>query len=114
MRALIDSLDNSKQTAMVLINEAEQKGMEIAEAKFKLRDINQIKLEARTQVHSFDPAKFKEIVKKGFVISTDATADANHAIHEYSFRRVGLGISVFLICLLAFGLFLYIRKIEKK
>jgi predicted CXXCH cytochrome family protein len=114
MRQLIDSLDNTKSSAMVLINNAEQKGMDVTEAKFKLRDINQIKLEARTQIHSFDPAKFKEVVGKGLVISSDATADAKGAIHEYSFRRVGLGISVFLISLLAFGLFLYIRKIEKK
>jgi hypothetical protein len=114
MRRLMDSLDNTKQSAMILINDAEQKGMEITEAKFKLRDINQVKLEARTQVHSFDPKKFKEIVDKGLVISADATTDAKHAIHEYYFRRVGLGVSVFLISLLAFGLFLYLRKIEKK
>ncbi|MDR3610485.1 MAG: cytochrome c3 family protein [Ignavibacteriaceae bacterium] len=114
MRKLIDSLDETKQSAMILINEAEQKGMEITEAKFKLRDINQVKLEARTQVHTFDPAKFKDIVGKGLVISRDATADAKVAIHEYYFRRVGLGVSVFLISLLAFGLFLYLRRIEKK
>jgi hypothetical protein len=114
MRQLIDSLDNTKNSAMVLINIAEQKGMDVIEAKFKLRDINQIKIEARTQVHSFDPSKFKDVVNKGLMISSDATADAKNAISEYSFRRVGLGISVFLISLLAFGLFLYIRKIEKK
>jgi predicted CXXCH cytochrome family protein len=114
MRQLIDSLDNTKNSAMVLINIAEQKGMDVTEAKFKLRDINQIKIEARTQVHSFDPSKFKDVVNKGLMISSDATADAKNAISEYSFRRVGLGISVFLISLLAFGLFLYIRKIEKK
>jgi hypothetical protein len=99
---------------MVLINIAEQKGMDVTEAKFKLRDINQVKLEARTQVHSFDPSKFKDVVSKGLLIGSDASADAKGAIHEYSFRRVGLGISVFLISLLAFGLFLYIRRIEKK
>jgi predicted CXXCH cytochrome family protein len=114
MRSLIDSLDNTKQSAMVLINEAEQKGMDVTEAKFKLRDINQVKLETRTQVHSFDPKKFKDIVDKGLVISADATADANHAIHEYYFRRVGLCVSFFLISLLAFGLYLYLRRIEKK
>jgi predicted CXXCH cytochrome family protein len=114
MRKLIDSLDLTKQRAMILINEAEQKGMEVTEAKFKLRDINQVKLETRTQVHSVDTKKFKEIVDKGLVISADVTSDAKHAIHEYYFRRVGLGVSVFLISLLAFGLFLYLRRIEKK
>jgi predicted CXXCH cytochrome family protein len=114
MRKLIDSLDDTKQSAMLLINDAEQKGMEVTEAKFKLRDINQVKLEARTQVHTFDPAKFKDIVGKGLLISSDATADAKQAIHEYYFRRVGLGVSVFLISLLVFGLFLYLRRIEKK
>jgi predicted CXXCH cytochrome family protein len=114
MRQLIDSLDITKNAAMILIETAEQKGMDVTETKFKLRDINQIKLEARTQVHSFDPSKFKDVVSKGLLIGSETTTDANKAIHEYYFRRVGLSVSVFLICLLAFGLFLYIRKIEKK
>ena len=68
MRVLIDSLTSQEIHSKDLVDQAEQKGMEIAEAKFKLRDINQAKLEARTMVHSFNEAKYKEVVDKGFAV----------------------------------------------
>ncbi|MEK6567004.1 MAG: cytochrome c3 family protein, partial [Bacteroidota bacterium] len=41
MRQQIDSLVGSDNSTMALINEAEQKGMEVSEAKFKLREVRQ-------------------------------------------------------------------------
>lgn len=114
MRKLIDSLDITRESAEKLIHEAEQKGMEISEAKFQLRGVKQVKLEARTQVHSFDVEKFKETVDGGLKLASDVNIEAQGAVNEYYFRRYGLGASVFVISLLAFGLFLYIRHIEKK
>ncbi|MBI4811794.1 MAG: cytochrome c3 family protein, partial [Ignavibacteriales bacterium] len=59
MRQLIDSLETSEKFAGSLVDEAEQKGMEISEAKFKLRDIRQERLQARTRVHSFNEENFR-------------------------------------------------------
>jgi len=114
MRLLIDSLSYSENFADSLINNAEQKGMEISEAKFKLRDVNQAKLEARTIVHAFNEEKFDSIVvKKGLATSNIVINEAQSAIHEYYFRRIGLGISVLIISFLAFVLYLYIKRIER-
>jgi predicted CXXCH cytochrome family protein len=114
MRVLIDSLTSQEIHAKDLVDLAEQKGMEIAEAKFKLRDINQAKLEARTMVHSFDESKYKSVIDKGFAASSIVSTDAQGAIDEFYFRRFGLVVSVLLISLLALGLFLYIKRIEAK
>ena len=115
MRLLIDSLDQSEKSALNLINEAEQKGMEISEAKFKLRDAHQAKLQARTMVHSFNEEKFKEIVDgKGLATTNEVIAEAKNAIDEFYFRRVGLGVSVLIISFLAVMIFLYIKRIERK
>lgn len=115
MRMLIDSLDQSEKLAKDLINEAEQKGMEISEAKFKLRDAHQAKLQARTMVHSFDLEKFKEVVDiKGMKTSREVINEAQSAIDDFYFRRIGLGISVLIISFLALLLFFYIRRIERK
>ena len=115
MRMLIDSLDKSEKLAMNLINEAEQKGMEISEAKFKLRDAHQAKLQARTMVHSFNKEKFVEIVDgKGLTTTKEVIIEARSAIDDFYFRRVGLVVSVLIISFLAVMLFLYIKRIERK
>ncbi len=90
MRSLIDSLDSASSLAAEMVNEAEQKGMEISEAKYQLRDAHQAKLEARTMVHSFNLDKFKNVVdKKGFKVTSKVIAEANSQIGEYYFRRIG-------------------------
>jgi predicted CXXCH cytochrome family protein len=115
MRSLIDSLDQAVILAKELINEAEQKGMEISEAKFRLRDAQQAKLEARTMVHSFSLDKFKEIVEgKGLLVTSSVIDEAKASIDDYYFRRYGLLISILIISLLALALYLYVKKIERK
>jgi len=114
MRVLIDSLTSQEVHAKNLVDHAEQKGMEIAEAKFKLREIHQAKLEARTMVHSFNVEKYKEVVDKGFSVSTFVSTEAQSAVDEFYFRRYGLVVSILFISLLALSLFLYIRRIEAK
>jgi len=115
MRNYVDSLDVSEVLALKLINEAEQKGMEISEAKFKMRDVHQAKLEARTMVHSFNEEKFKEVVVgKGLSVSKAAVTESQAAIADYFFRRYGLVLSILITSLLALTLYMYIKKIEEK
>jgi len=115
MRSYIDSLDTAEELALKLIYEAEQKGMEISETKFKLRDAHQAKLEARTMVHSFSEQKFKDVVVgKGLSVTSASIVEAKEAVDNYFFRRYGLLVSVLIISLLSFTLYLYIKQIEKK
>lgn len=115
MRTLIDSLEIEIKLANELVNEAEQKGMEISDAKFKLRDANQAKLESRTMVHSFDYDKFNEIVNnKGLKTTSQIKEEARSSIDNFFFRRYGLVVSVFIMTLLAVALFFYIKQLEKR
>jgi predicted CXXCH cytochrome family protein len=114
MRQLIDSLGIEEQDAKSLIEEAEQKGMEIGEAKFKLRDVHQARLESRTMVHSFNEKKFRDVVNKGLNTTSFVKAEAVGAVEEYFFRRWGLGISTLIITILAVSLFMYIKRIEQE
>lgn len=113
MRSLIDSLEASEVRARNLVDEAEQKGMEVGEAKFKLRDVRQARLEARTKVHAFDEAQFRAVVDKGFVTAGDVTEEAKQAIDEYYFRRIGLGVATLIITIVAISLYLFIRRVER-
>lgn len=114
MRSLIDSLESQEKTAVSLVEEAEQKGMEISEAKFKLRDAHQARLESRTMVHSFNQERFKEVVAKGLGVTASVREEAVDALDEYVFRRIGLGFATLAITILVVSLYLYIRRIERR
>jgi predicted CXXCH cytochrome family protein len=112
MRSITDSLEHEIGRARALVQNAEQKGMEISDAKFKLRDTRQSRLEARTMVHAFNEGRYREVIAKGRIIAEGITKEATQQIDDYYFRRWGLGISTLLIGLLGVSLYLWLRKIE--
>ena len=97
-----------------MVDEAEQKGMEISEAKFKLRDVRQARLQARTVIHAFNEIKFQTTINQGRTVALAVGQEAKSAIDEYYFRRVGLFIATLIITLVASLLYLYVRRMEKK
>jgi hypothetical protein len=87
--------------------------MEVEEAKYMLRDVNQARLEARTIIHSFDEEKYKEVTDKGLQTAGFVTADAEEAIHEFYFRRYGLAAAIVIISFLIIVIYIYVKRIEK-
>ena len=114
MRQLIDSLETTEKHAAVLLNDAEQKGMEVSDAKFKLRDAHQARMQSRTAVHSFNEEKFRDVVGKGLTVASLVAGEGLQAIDEYYFRRWGLGVSTLIISVVAVSLYLTIRRIERR
>ena len=114
MKTSIDHLETMEKQARVLIAEAEQKGMEVGEATFKLRDARQARLESRTMVHAFNGDKFREVIDRGLATTTAVIAEAKGAVDEYYFRRIGLGFATLIITAVAISLFIFIKRIEKK
>ncbi len=114
MRHLLDTLSASEQSAAAIVEDALQKGMEVGEAKFKLRDVHQARLESRTMVHSFSVPKFQEVIDKGMKVSAEVSHEGQGALDEYRFRRYGLGVATGIITLLSLLVYLYIRRLEKK
>jgi predicted CXXCH cytochrome family protein len=114
MRGLIDSLEAEEKKDQELVYEAEQKGMEISEAKFSLRDVRQARLQSRTAVHAFSEDKFTEVTTNGFKISASIVVEATTAIQEYYFRRIGLAIMTSIITVLAISLFVFIKRLEAR
>jgi len=114
MKRLADSLAASDSAARALVEEAEQKGMEIAEARFRLRDARQAALEARTTVHAFDEPRFAAVVGKGLAVTSAVADEAARSVAEYYFRRIGLGVATLIITLLAVSLYLFIRRLERR
>jgi len=113
MRHLIDSLESSEKRADSLVADAEQKGMEVSEARFKLRDARQARLQSRTMVHAFNEEKFREVIGAGLNVSSIVAGEGQAAVDEYFFRRWGLGVATLIITIVAGSLYLTIRMIEK-
>lgn len=114
MRSMIDSLEFAEQRADSLVTNAEQKGMEVGEARFALREVRQARLQSRTAVHAFNRAKFAEVVDAGIARAGVVAAEGQAGIDEFFFRRYGLGIATLVISVLAFALWSYIKRIEKE
>jgi hypothetical protein len=114
MRSLADSLASIESESSALVDEAERKGMEIGAEKFALRDVRQARMESRTVVHAFNPAKFRDVTEKGIASALTIREDARGAVKEFYFRRAGLGVATLIITVLAISLFLMIRRIERR
>jgi predicted CXXCH cytochrome family protein len=114
MKKLIDSLKTRDSKTKVILDEAGQKGMDVSDAAFSLKDVRQVLIQSRTTIHAFDIDKFKEQIDEGFTIVNKAKISGEEAIDEFYYRRVGLGISTILVTLLVIGLYIKLKKVEKK
>ena len=114
MKSLVDSLKIEEKKAKNILDEANQKGMDVSDALYSLKDIRQILIQTRTELHSFDEKKFDNEIKSGFEISKSANMEGVSAIDDYYFRRKGLAVSTLIVTLLVIGLYFKIRKLEKK
>ena len=69
MKSLVDSLKLEEKKAKDILDEANQKGMDVSDAQYSLKDIRQILIQTRTTLHSFDEKKFDNEIKSGFEIT---------------------------------------------
>lgn len=114
MKFMIDSLIKDVDLANYFINEAEQKGMDVSDAKFDYNDIKKVLITTRTVIHYSDIEKYVNTINEGFKFTTNAKTTGEEAINEYYFRRWGLGVSTVFITILGVALYLKLRKIENK
>lgn len=114
MKLLIDSLKIEDKTSKQILDEATQKGMDVTDAEFSLKDVRQVLIQSRTSIHTFNIEKFKESIKPGFETISKVKQEGVDAIDEYYFRRLGLGIATIIVTFLVIGLYFKIRKMESK
>jgi hypothetical protein len=110
---VIDSLKINLDSAKVLIEKAEIKGMEISDLYFELEDAHNALIHSRTSVHSFDSTFVRSTAQPGFVASNNAKIGAKKALEEFEFRRFGLFVASFIITLLVILLYLKVKVFEK-
>ncbi len=97
-----------------LVQKAERAGMQITEAQFQLKDANDALIKSRTMVHSFSVDKEKESTVAGLKSVNEAIVGGEKALKDLQFRRKGLAVSIVFIAILALGLYLKIKELDKK
>jgi Cytochrome c3 len=113
IRQTLDHLNTGRQQAESELAHAEQLGMDVAEAKYTLKDVNQSLIQTRVQIHSFAIRPVGVSAAPGIKIIEQAKNTAHAAVEEYYFRRKGLGISTLILTALVALLYVKIRRIEK-
>jgi len=105
------SLSIATDSAAHMLRMAGAKGMMITDEEFMLKEVGQIRVQARSTVHAFAADSLTPKVEEGITKAEDVRKRAVKLIEEYDFRRFGLGIASIFITLLALGLYLKIRRL---
>lgn len=113
MTAGIGSLLTGLRDSEATLGEAEQLGMDVSEARFRLTDVRDRITMARVVVHRFSEEDFGQVIGEGEKILAEIRTEGDAALEEWQFRRVGLALSLVLI-LLVIGLLLrQVRRLDR-
>ncbi|MFQ5602419.1 MAG: cytochrome c3 family protein [bacterium] len=114
IRQQIDNLKTKIYYADSLVTKAERAGMQVSEALFQLKDADDALIKARTIVHSLSVSKTEEVTNQGLKLVEQALHAGRTALNELQFRRKGLAFSIVFILILAIGLYMKIKDLDKE
>jgi len=110
----IVDLERRRDEALIEVKGAEERGLDLADVRFDLAGVQDVLVETRSKIHAFDRTEFDRTAKRGFTLVEGASATTTAALADYSFRKVGLGISTLIVSLVALLLWLKIREIDRR
>ncbi len=110
---IITNLKSGIETAETLLNEAEQRGMEVSDHYYHLEEAHRTLIQTRTAIHSFNTDKVVKVADPGMKEIEASIAGANDALDDWIFRRKGLFVFSLIITFVAIALYLKIREMEK-
>lgn len=114
MRQLIDDLREHIQETDSLLTRAEHAGMEVSDAQFEFRDVQNSLVKARGMIHAFDPDLLRGEVEVGLKKNEKVRKYAVSALGEIRYRRTGLLVALVFILLLIIGLYFKIKEVDRK
>jgi hypothetical protein len=114
MHGYIELMKRQRERADSLLVRAEEAGLEVSQAKFELEDATNAIVRARSSTHSASLDSVRTRVEDGLKITDEAQERGRSAFRDLHIRRLGLGVSSFIIVLLIAGLVMKIREVEGK
>jgi predicted CXXCH cytochrome family protein len=114
MARLIGSLRASLARSDEILEQARRSGMEVSEALLRQQEGKESLVKARVAIHAFETGAVSKPVNEGLAISAETYKAGETALEEWTFRRIGLGVSLLTIVVTMAGLWMAIRTIENK
>jgi len=114
IRGMIDNLSGRMDSAMAVLGKAERAGMEVSRPKFELSDATNSLTNARVLVHSFSVDEVEKVIKPGLETADRSEKAGNAALADLTFRRKGLGVSLFFILFVAVLIYIKVRQLESR
>ena len=114
MRRRMDQLQTALLSAGQIVGSAERSGMEMSDARLQLAAANEELVKARVQVHRFRLEAVEAPVGAGLTAARKGYELGAAGLHERDIRRVGLLVSLAAILATVAGLWLMIRRIERR
>jgi predicted CXXCH cytochrome family protein len=114
MRRDIDRLRTGIERSAALISRVSNAGMEVSAQELALAGARSRLTLARTELHTFEPARMEPVVAEGLTIVAGVDAAGSEAVAELRYRRRGLVASLGAILLVIVALGLKIRQIERR
>jgi len=110
----IDSLKGQIHVAEDLLEQAEQKGMEVSDLYFSVEEARKMLIQSRTNIHSFNKDFISKTAEAGYKSSDIAVKGALAALFEFNDRRKWLFISSLIITILATTVYFKIRDLDRR
>lgn len=114
MRRSIERLKTAAESSNTVINRVGNAGIEVGSAQLTLAEARTHLTLARTEVHTFDPAKIESVVENGLKLVADVDRAGDEAAAELAFRRRGLALSLGAILVFVAALALKIRQLDRR
>ena len=113
LRSTLDTLSAGQRETAGQVEGLAALGLDIDPLTHALADLDEALVQARTQVHTFDEKRFMEAAAPGTEALTKARELIVAAKAEHRFRTKGLMVAIAFMGLLALGLALKLREIER-
>lgn len=114
MKKKLQDLAEKIQKADALLSSAYNQGVEVSEPRYRLREAGTLLLMIRNLTHSFSLESIEEKIEEGEMVVSEVTVEGEAALREAKLRKRGLVIATFFVFILAIGIFLKIRQLNKK
>jgi predicted CXXCH cytochrome family protein len=112
IRGMLDQLSADMNAALAVLGKAETAGMAVSRPKFELSEAKDSLTNSRVLVHSFSVEEIEKVIKPGLETSDKSKKAGEAALADLSFRRKGLGISLFFILFVAILIYIKVKRIE--
>jgi hypothetical protein len=113
IRAALGGFEDGFRKVEGLLEQAERKGVEVSDARFKLLDVTTILVGVKNLTHGLDVAALRTSVSEGEAALAGVRAEGEKALREARFRRQGLIVATVCLALLAIALALKVRHMSR-